>query len=247
MGCARSWPPSARSTSTALWRCAASPPSGTAVAGEFRHAAELVQPPDRGCRLAPRSRGLPQIPPRSALRSARPAATSRRSRPAPSSAIAQFFFNPDAYFHFVDETRRLGADVPLGIMPFQLFARIAQFAARATHRDPALGGVEDGGLHGRRRVDPRLRARRRDAAVPALDRRRRTGIHFYTMDAETPSRWSCAAASGSDPRVPASFRTLPACSLSIERHVVRLGGQPRDRPSTPAVYGRGCSDASVRS
>ena len=48
------------------------------------------------------------------------------------SAITQFFFNPDAYFHFVDEVRELGVTVPIvpGIMPFHNYARIAQFAAR---------------------------------------------------------------------------------------------------------------------
>ena len=49
-----------------------------------------------------------------------------------NSAITQFFFNPDAYFHFVDEVRALGVDVPIvpGIMPFHNYARIAQFAQR---------------------------------------------------------------------------------------------------------------------
>ena len=48
------------------------------------------------------------------------------------AAITQFFFNPDAYFHFVEQTRRLGAQVPVvpGIMPFHNYARIAQFAQR---------------------------------------------------------------------------------------------------------------------
>jgi methylenetetrahydrofolate reductase (NADPH) len=47
------------------------------------------------------------------------------------SAITQFFFNPDAYFHFVDEVRA-GRGVPIvpGIMPIHNYARIAQFAAR---------------------------------------------------------------------------------------------------------------------
>jgi methylenetetrahydrofolate reductase (NADPH) len=48
------------------------------------------------------------------------------------SAITQFFFNPDAYFHFVDEVRALGVEVPVvpGIMPIHNYARIAQFAQR---------------------------------------------------------------------------------------------------------------------
>ena len=48
------------------------------------------------------------------------------------SAITQFFFNPEAYFHFVDEVRKLGVDVPIvpGIMPFHNYGRIAQIAAR---------------------------------------------------------------------------------------------------------------------
>ena len=48
------------------------------------------------------------------------------------SAITQFFFNPDAYFHYVDEVRALGVEVPIvpGIMPFHNYAKIAQFAAR---------------------------------------------------------------------------------------------------------------------
>ena len=43
------------------------------------------------------------------------------------------------------------------------------------HRDPALGGAEDGRLHGRCGVDPRLRPGRRHRAVRTADRRRRAG------------------------------------------------------------------------
>jgi methylenetetrahydrofolate reductase (NADPH) len=47
-------------------------------------------------------------------------------------AITQFFFNADAYFHFVDEARKLGVTQPIvpGIMPFHNYGRIAQFAQR---------------------------------------------------------------------------------------------------------------------
>ena len=110
-------------------------PSGTATAGEFRYASELIEfiRKTPGQRLAHRGRRLPRVPPAAALRAARPASTSRpRCAAGADSAITQFFFNPDAYFHFVDEVRKLGVTVPIvpGIMPIHNYARIAQFAAR---------------------------------------------------------------------------------------------------------------------
>ena len=47
-----------------------------------------------------------------------------KMRAGADSAITQFFFNADAYFHFVEQTRKLGADVPVvaGIMPIQNYA-----------------------------------------------------------------------------------------------------------------------------
>ena len=57
------------------------------------------------------------------------------------SAITQFFFNPDAYFHFVDEVRALGVDVPIvpGIMPIHNYAQDRPVRGARRHRDPALG------------------------------------------------------------------------------------------------------------
>ena len=47
-----------------------------------------------------------------------------------SSAVTQFFFNADAYFRFVDDTRALGADIPVvpGIMPITNASGILRFA-----------------------------------------------------------------------------------------------------------------------
>ena len=101
-----------------------------------------------------------------------------------NSAITQFFFNPDAYFHFVDEARKLGVTAPIvpGIMPFHNYARIAQFAARDGIEIPrwvALkmeGYMDDTasirafGLDVMQRVCERLIA----GGVP--------GIHFYTLN-----------------------------------------------------------------
>ena len=109
-------------------------PSGTAVAGEFRYASELVrfiretQGPDWHIEVA----AYPEYHPEQ--RYARKDLQHFADKVAcgANSAITQFFFNPDAYFHFVDEARRLGVDVPIvpGVMPIHNFARIVQFAGR---------------------------------------------------------------------------------------------------------------------
>ena len=109
-------------------------PSGTAVAGEFRYAAELVRfiRESQGADWQIEVAAYPEYHPeqRYARRDLQHFADKVRS--GANSAITQFFFNPDAYFHFVDEARALGVQVPIvpGIMPIQNFAKVAQFAAR---------------------------------------------------------------------------------------------------------------------
>jgi len=54
----------------------------------------------------------------------------RKMRAGADSAITQYFFNPDAYFRFVDEARRAGVDAPIvpGIMPIMNFTQLARFS-----------------------------------------------------------------------------------------------------------------------
>jgi len=161
-------------------------PSGTATAGEFRYAAELVrfiretQGPDWQIEVAAYPEYHPQQ--RYAARDLQHFADKMRA--GADEAITQFFFNPDAYFNFVDEVRKLGVDAPIvpGIMPFHNYARIAQFAARDGIEIPrwvALkmeGYMDDAasirafGLDVMTRVCERLIA----DGVP--------GIHFYTLN-----------------------------------------------------------------
>jgi len=46
------------------------------------------------------------------------------------SAITQYFFNPDAYFDFVDRARSRGVDIPIvpGIMPITNYTQLARFS-----------------------------------------------------------------------------------------------------------------------
>ena len=109
-------------------------PSGTAVAGEFRYASELVQfvRETQGSDWHIEVAAYPEYHPeqRYARRDLQHFADKMAA--GADAAITQFFFNPDAYFHFVDEVRKLGVTAPIvpGIMPIHNFARVAQFAAR---------------------------------------------------------------------------------------------------------------------
>lgn len=109
-------------------------PSGTAVAGEFRYASELVsfiretQGRDWHIEVA----AYPEYHPEQRYARKDIEHFVHKVRCGADSAITQFFFNPDAYFHFVDQVRAAGVDVPIvpGVMPIHSFSRIVQFAAR---------------------------------------------------------------------------------------------------------------------
>ena len=109
-------------------------PSGTATAGEFRYASELVafvretQGSDWHIEVA----AYPEYHPQQRYARRDLQFFADKVKAGADSAITQFFFNPDAYFHFVDEARALGVTVPIvpGILPIHNYARIAQFAAR---------------------------------------------------------------------------------------------------------------------
>jgi len=109
-------------------------PSGTAVAGAFRHAAELVRfiREQQGSNWQIEVAAYPEYHPAQRYAARDLQHFVDKVNAGASGAITQFFYNPDAYFHFVDATRRLGATVPVvaGIMPFHNYARIAQFAQR---------------------------------------------------------------------------------------------------------------------
>ncbi|MFN0186437.1 MAG: methylenetetrahydrofolate reductase [NAD(P)H] [Aquabacterium sp.] len=109
-------------------------PSGMAVAGEFRYATELVRFIRETCgdALKIEVACYPEYHPdeRYARRDLQHFADKVSA--GADAAITQFFFNPDAYFHFVEEVRKLGVEVPIvpGIMPIHNYAKVAQFAAR---------------------------------------------------------------------------------------------------------------------
>ena len=101
-----------------------------------------------------------------------------------NGAITQYFFNPDAYFRFVDDVRKLGVDVPIvpGIMPITNFSQLRRFSEMCgaeiprwiSKRMQAHGDDADAVRALGAEVVAQLCRRLLDGGAP--------GLHFYTLN-----------------------------------------------------------------
>ena len=107
-------------------------PSGMGDPGEFRYASELVEfiRAETGDYFHIEVAAYPEYHPQSRTPEADLSAFARKMAAGSDAAITQFFYNPDAYFAFVDAVRALGIEAPIvpGIMPFHNFSKILRFA-----------------------------------------------------------------------------------------------------------------------
>lgn len=105
---------------------------GSASLGEFKYASDLIAfiREATGDYFRIEAAAYPEMHPQARSPEADLQAYLAKVRAGADSAITQFFFNADAYFRFVDEARKRGADVPVvpGIMPITNSAGIIRFA-----------------------------------------------------------------------------------------------------------------------
>ncbi len=107
-------------------------PSGMASIGEFQYANELVSfiRSQTGEHFHIEVAAYPEFHPQA--KSAREDMLNfkRKMNAGANSAITQYFYNPDAYFRFVDECRKLGVTAPIvpGVMPIVRFSQLARFS-----------------------------------------------------------------------------------------------------------------------
>ncbi|MCR4305077.1 MAG: methylenetetrahydrofolate reductase [NAD(P)H] [Gallionella sp.] len=107
-------------------------PSGMAGTGEFQYASELVSfiREQTGDHFHIEVAAYPEFHPQA--KSARDDLLNfrRKINAGANSAITQYFYNADSYFHFVDECSKLGITAPIvpGIMPIVKFAQLARFS-----------------------------------------------------------------------------------------------------------------------
>jgi methylenetetrahydrofolate reductase (NADPH) len=170
-------------------------PSGTATAGEFRYAAELIsfiretQGSDWHIEVA----CYPEVHPQQRYAKKDLQYFADKVRAGANSAITQFFFNPDAYFHFVDEARQLGVTVPIvpGVMPIMNYSRIAQFAQRDGIEIPRWVALK---MEGFMDDTESIRAFGLDVVTKLCERLvagGAPGIHFYTLNQSVLSLEIC--------------------------------------------------------
>ena len=107
-------------------------PSGTGDAGEFRYANELVEfiRKETGDHFTLEVAAYPEWHPQARSPEDDLAAFVKKVKAGANSAITQYFYNADAYFHFVDAVRKQGVDIPIvpGIMPISGFSKLARFS-----------------------------------------------------------------------------------------------------------------------
>jgi methylenetetrahydrofolate reductase (NADPH) len=107
-------------------------PSGMAETGEFRYANELVEfiRAETGDWFSIEVAAYPEWHPQARSPHDDLQAFARKVKAGANSAITQYFFNADAYFHFVDAAHALGVHVPIipGIMPIAGFTKLARFS-----------------------------------------------------------------------------------------------------------------------
>ena len=107
-------------------------PSGMLSAGEFRYANELVTfiREETGDHFHIEVAAYPEMHPQAQNIKVDLENFKRKVDSGANSAITQYFFNPAAYFRFIDDCERLGIDIPIvpGIMPITNYSQISRFS-----------------------------------------------------------------------------------------------------------------------
>ncbi len=109
-------------------------PSGLGDPGEFKHANELVEfiRETTGDHFYIEVACYPEFHPQAATPSADILNFKNKVDAGANSAITQYFYNPEAYFHFLDSCEKLNINIPIipGIMPITNVHGIIKFSDR---------------------------------------------------------------------------------------------------------------------
>ncbi len=167
-------------------------PSGAGTGGgDFRYANELVTfvRAQTGDWFHVEVAAYPEVHPQARSPADDLANFARKVKAGADSAITQYFYNADAYFRFVDDTRALGVNVPIvpGIMPITNFAQLARFSDACGAEIPRWIRLKLQGFGDDRAS---IRAFGLDVVTALCERLLAAGcpgLHFYTMNMAEPT------------------------------------------------------------
>jgi len=107
-------------------------PSGFGTGGEFHYACDLVAfiRAETGDDFHIEVAAYPEMHPQAKSPEADLRAFAAKVQAGANSAITQYFYNPDAYFRFIEEAHALGVRVPVvpGIMPIASSSQLMRFS-----------------------------------------------------------------------------------------------------------------------
>ena len=107
-------------------------PSGMREMGDFRYANELVEfiRAETGEHFHIEVAAYPEIHPQAASAQKDLENFARKAKAGANAAITQYFYNPDAYYRFVDDCCKLGVEIPIipGIMPITNYSNLKRFS-----------------------------------------------------------------------------------------------------------------------
>lgn len=167
-------------------------PSGMGMAsGELRHASDLVEfiRAETGGHFHIEVAAYPEMHPQARNFEDDLRHFAAKMQAGANSAITQYFFNADSYFHFVERVRKLGVEQPIvpGIMPITNYSKLARFSDACGAELPrwvrkqleAYGDDLESIQAFGEQVVTRMCEKLLDGGAP--------GLHFYTLNQAEPS------------------------------------------------------------
>ena len=161
-------------------------PSGMASYGDFRYASNLVEfiRKERDGRFHIEVACYPEVHPQSDDAHADLRHFKAKVDAGANGAITQYFYNPDAYFRFIDAARRGGIAIPIvpGIMPIANFTQLKRFSDLCGAEIPRWLSKR---LHAYGDDVDSIREFAADVVAELCDRLvagGAPGLHFYTLN-----------------------------------------------------------------
>ena len=161
-------------------------PSGLAASGELRYANELVEfiRRESGDTFHIEVAAYPEYHPQARSAHEDLANFKRKVEAGANSAITQYFYNAEAYYHFVDRCEAMGLKLPIvpGVMPIGRFAQLARFSDACGAEIPRWIRKK---LEGYGDDSASIRAFGLDVVTALCDELLTAGapgLHFYTLN-----------------------------------------------------------------